>query len=115
MADDSARNNGDVGRAWVKCLLCAWSWKYRRTGRAARETGRPVAEVLGPVYLGQLDPDREAFIQFRDTSGGRGSGFPVVSHLTLAQAASDPLWRPLALQVVTWARRLVALGDRLGL
>lgn len=110
-----ARNNPVREEPSIKCPCCGWHQVLARRGVRARLRGDPVREIHGPALPGRLDPETEAFITIRDASGGRGRGFPILRRLTVAEAAADPTFRPYTVGLFSWARRLVALGDRLGL
>ncbi len=112
--DDSVRNGGRE-LVFVKCPCCGWSWRHAPTARSAQESGMVVTVVREPIRFGVLDAETTPFVDLRQAPGGRGSGFPRVGSLTIAQAASTPAWRPFVAQLVAWGRSLVALGDRLGL
>lgn len=111
----SARNTPVREEPSIKCPCCGWHQVLARRGVRARLRGDSVREIHGPALPGRLDPETEAFITIRDASGGRGHGFPILRRLTVADAAADPTFRPYTVRLLAWARRLVELGDRLGL
>jgi hypothetical protein len=105
----------DTQMIFLKCPCCGQSRKAKRTGAFARQQGRVFDRLPESAPLAHLDPETEPFVDFRDGAGGRGRGFPRLRSLTLAEAARDSDWREHARRIVAWARRLVALGDQLGL
>jgi len=113
-ADHSARNNA-VELVERKCPCCGWNCPTRRTGGHARAGGVQVDRLVEGAPIGHLDPEQGVFLRWRNARGGRGFGFPTLRTMTLPEAAQDPRWRPYVATLVAWARRVVALGDRLGL
>lgn len=100
----------------LACPCCGWRRAMNPTGALARQRGLKVGRPMQPAEVGHLDPEQAKFVVWQSAPGGRGGlGFPEVRSLTLRQAAAESAWRPYVAQLVAWARRVVALGEELGL
>lgn len=70
---------------WLVCPFCGWGKKFvTKKGRAR---------------LDRILPGEGGFIDFRDISGGRGSGFPRVTTITLKEAQEQPDYMDLIIQL----------------
>ena len=81
---------------WVVCPLCALNRKLIKSGL---ESKKPISEVKGAVRFDKVDPETAPFIDIRDVSGGRGSGFPRIDYMTLAHVKDDPEYKDLIAQI----------------
>lgn len=100
----------------LKCPCCGWRRPMHPTGGLARQRGISLDKPPKAAEVGHLDPEQEKFVAWQSAPGGRGGpGFPDLRFLTIRQAASESAWRPYVAQLVAWARRVVALGEELGL
>jgi len=113
MTDYYARNTVAKELVYLKCPCCGQSRKLDRTGAFARQRGQVFNRAPASTVLGGLDPEGAVFVDFRDSRGGRGRGFPRVRSLTLAEAFRDPAYREQAEAVLHLAEKIVMLGKTL--
>ena len=80
---------------WIKCPICGWHWKWKTSGRHAKEHGE-IKEGKEFTFLkGNLEND--AFISIRDLPGGRGNpdSFKELERISLKEAKNIPEYKNL--------------------
>lgn len=83
---------------WVVCPLCALNRKLIKSGMDSK---KPIKEIKGAARFDKVDPRTAPFIDIRDISGGRATGFPRIDFKTLEEVKDDPEYRDLVNQIRT--------------
>lgn len=78
---------------WVVCPLCSRNRKLSTHDK-------------GEVHFNSFDPTISPCIDFRDITGGRGSGFPRIGSLTIDEMRQFPEYKPLLLEIKIQAQRI---------
>lgn len=76
-------------------LVCPFCGMNRKLIKSGTNTEKIIDQIKPPSKLDVVDIETRPFIDHRDISGGRGSGFPRVSFETLAQVKDWPEYADL--------------------
>lgn len=81
---------------WLVCPFCGLSRKLIKSGIEAKKS---LKVIKGLPKFDVVDPTSGVFIDYRDITGGRGSGFPRIDFETLEQIKNNPEYEDLILQL----------------
>lgn len=91
---------------WLVCPFCGMSRKLIKSGTEAK---KPLSEVKGVPRFDVVNPKDSPFIDIRDVSGGRGSGFPRIDYKSLESVLDDPEYADLIEQLYSHCTTILAV------
>lgn len=81
---------------YLVCPYCGMNRVLQKLGTNAK---RPLTTIKGRSRLNVVDPHTGPFIDIRDISGGKGSGFKRIDFHTLVEVKNDPAYADLVKQL----------------